>query len=263
MTEHDIGYLDALRPQLVAAAARRHRAQPTPSHRRMAMAAVAVVAVVLAATLFVQIGTGRASAVVQVTRTDGFIEVRIIDAEARPDQVRRELAAAHLPVTVTAAPTGPSLVARFLALGRSADSPDLQPVDSDGVSYPGFRIPAHFVGQLDLIVGRQAVKGEAYVTPVDAYAPGEPLACLGLWGTPVSQAAPRIAKLGVTARWQHQGSSGGFEDISPDQIPALYMADAVAIQEGVLLVYAAPTPASLFLTPPSPGEGRCRAPGGN
>jgi hypothetical protein len=264
MTEHDIGYLDQLRPQLVAAAARlhpprRHHVRAPSPRLRPVMAAVAVAVLVLAAGLFVHLGTRRASAQVQVSRTKQFIAVRIVDAEARPDEVRRELAAAHLPVTVTAVPTGPPLVSRFLALGRSANSPDLEPVDSDGVSYPGFRIPADFTGKLDLYVGRPADKGEAYAVPVDAYAPGEPLSCLGIWGTPVAEAAPHIDKLGLQVRWQHRTGSGAFEDVDPAQVPTSFVTDALAVRDGALLIYVAPTPASLFLTPPSPGEGRCRA----
>jgi hypothetical protein len=188
-----------LRDQLVRAAGRRRAL----ALRRTAMRAGAVAAVVVAAVGAVSLARPEpASAGVDIKVEDGLLVVRLTDYENRDSAIQRAIRDAGVDVAVTSAPTGPSLVGHFTSASISdSDFPDaLRELDPTGAGFAAFSIPVDWPGHLDLVVGRPAEPGEAYVAFTDAFAPGEPLACSGLLRATLADASAKLAGTPLSAK---------------------------------------------------------------
>lgn len=196
------GFFDALGVELGSAfdrlVERRRR------RRRLAQrvgAAAAVVAVALTALVAID-RDHPAEAGVQVERRDGFIYVRLTDLEHRPRVIEDAVRKAGLDVAVTAVPTGPSLVGRFVRVGGSGDLKALLRLEPDGSAFGGFAVPEGWDGRLVLEVGEPARDGEAYAVFTNALSEGEPLACTGIAGSEPAEATAIVRARDLAAHWK-------------------------------------------------------------
>ena len=173
MNEHDGEVLlPGLRGDLVAGA-RRQRGR---RRRRSMLGGSMVVAASVVVTALMLGRADPAAADLDIRERGGRLEILLADAESRPGAVEEALRDAGIDASVDAVPVGPSNVGRFV--GFTTDLPaDIQPLDSNGIAFPGFSIPVGFRGHLQLLLGRPAAGGEDYAAPSDAFAPGEPLSC--------------------------------------------------------------------------------------
>lgn len=189
---------DALRAQLVTAAAR----QQARRRRRATRAGAAAVAVVLSA-LALATGPSTALAEVRVERAGDRMVVTLLEIEQDPHRVEASLRAAGFDVAVEAVPTGPSSVGRFVGTFDSGALPtELVRVDGSPAAFSAFSLPAGWDGRLRLYVGRPARAGERYLAFTDALAAGEPLACLPLQGVRAAEALGAVAGRAATIHFR-------------------------------------------------------------
>ena len=188
-----------------------------------------------------------AAAGVEIQQVGEDLVVRIVDLEAQPDQIRRAIAEAGLDVEVIPVPVSPSLVGLFVSSFVSQPGPDFEPIDVEGQTFRGFRVPADYPGRIELHIGRTARTGEDYQAGGFAYATGEPLACTGLFGVQVRDALPTLTALGLQARWQTLNETqSGMVEVPAETILDLYVTDAVSVNPNTVLIFAAPTPESML-----------------
>jgi hypothetical protein len=251
--------LPGLRDELVRAASRvqgRHR------RRRLTVAAGAVLAaaaVVVIAVVAVD-SPDPAAAGVEVEVVNGRIDVQLTNLETRPAVVQAALRDVGLDATVTAVPVGPSNVGRFVV--SQTDLPG-------GIDAPGedtflrFSAPVGFRDHLDLGLGLPA-RDEPYVIASDAYAPGEPLSCAGLYGEPLTELqafATDHPDLDIVVQ-RFDGSPGpplSLERAAADPtVTNLRIADALSPAADTVTVYLTPDGESPFAEPLSPDDGACR-----
>lgn len=184
---------DRLRDELMAATAR-----PRRRNSRIVVVSVASAALALTA-LMTSLDT--AAADVEITHQDGRVVVRLTDFANTPEEIEAATEAAGLDIKVDAVPTGPSSVGRFVGQeATSADFENLERIDADGVTFVAFSLPEDWDGSLTLLLGRPAKAGEPYVAFTSAYAPGEPLACTGTLGRPLSELSPYVDGLDVSVQ---------------------------------------------------------------
>jgi hypothetical protein len=194
-------YFDAVRDELVAAAARERgvavgaegSGDPVAVRRRRrtswAVAAAALIAVVVGIGL-VAFDTRRVEASgIDVVRTPTGVRVRFLDVEHTPAELQRELDAAGVSTRVIGVPTSGTRVGDLIAIEAPVDLPD----DGIRVGLYEVEIDTGWEGELDVRVGVQARPGEPYVLPVDLLADGERLHCVVSVGDPVAAAAAAIA----------------------------------------------------------------------
>lgn len=199
-----------LRAELMSGIARDRRRR---ARRRVALPAAACLALVVAAAVVAvasRPGAGpgapevASAGAVVVHEAEGAFEVTVADLEAGPDEVRRELAEAGITrVEITSAAVPGSEVGRFVGLGTVPEGFELLDgtrVDGRPV-FTSFRIPTDLSAPLELVMGRAAEPGESYAFAYDAYGPGQPLHCTGLWGTRVEEMLDDLDRLGVRAEW--------------------------------------------------------------
>jgi hypothetical protein len=202
---------DALRRELVVAAARRQARRRSRPGRVAAGLGVATAAVAALA-----LGPTEAGAEVRVERTGGRLVVTLVELDD-PRTAEAELRAAGLDVRIEEVPAGPSAVGRFVGTTDSGGLPtELVPVDGGAGSFAAFSLPQGWRGSLHLLVGRPPRDGEAYVGFSDALAPGEPLACLPLVGRRAEEA------VGVVERAAREpGLHAAFRRFDEPDAPAL------------------------------------------
>jgi hypothetical protein len=139
-----------------------------------------------------------AAAELEVRHRNGQIEVRMVDLEATPRQIARDLADAGVDADVRGEPVGPSNVGRLISVaidGPDADQVEL--VDFASHEHQAFRIPERFRGRLEIGVGRPARPGERWTASSDAFAQGEPLHCEDVRGRTLADAADELADFHV------------------------------------------------------------------
>jgi hypothetical protein len=187
-------FVTELRAELVGAAHRLHRRRLR--RRRIATRAAVVAAVVaivgvgagLAATTF---EPAPASAGVHVETVDGRLILTVERVEVAPDSVVSALDDHGIEAEVRTVPVGPSQVGRF-ASGSFDPGPGVELLDPEDGTFSGFSIPVDYRGHIELELGRPARPGERYAGG-DAFADGEPLACSGLYGQPLTAVAEYVA----------------------------------------------------------------------
>lgn len=205
--------------------------------RARVLAAAAAVLAVIAVGVERQQGT--AAAAVEVIRVDGAIIVRIVDLEARADEVTEAARDAGIHLEVTSVPVGPSNVGRFVAADLSSLPEPVTSTGSDGRSFDGVRIPDGWDGQVAVQLGRHAEPGEDWAVLSDATAASEPLACTAVIGATVAEVQAAVADAGLNARWFTYEPTGGAVERGPQDIDAVdgwvvVAADAVSPDEVVI-----------------------------
>jgi hypothetical protein len=197
VNETSPGYVERLRAELLAAAGR--QAERSQRHRPPRGVLVAVCAALLAVAAvvgIVSLDQDDAAAGVEVTVQDGRITVLLTDLESRPEAIEQATRDAGLDVVVTALPTGPSNVGRFIRGVETEPVAEVLTVDERGSTFAGFSVPVGWDGRLELAVGRPAGEGESYVQATDAFLPGEPLTRCDLRGVTAGDAAGALRRLG-------------------------------------------------------------------
>jgi hypothetical protein len=167
--------------------------------RRAALAMVAFLAVVATVVTFT-LPDNRADASIEVEVRDGATYVRLLDFESRPDEIVGALRNAGLDVVVDPAPVGPSNVGRFVGIGTTG-SGRVDVVGDRTKSFTSFIVRPNFVGQLRLVLGREAAPGEEWRAPSDATAKDEVLECRELRGLTAAEAARALADEPVSVSW--------------------------------------------------------------
>ena len=182
-------FKDALRDELVDAAAREQR--PRWSRSRRVLAAAAAVGVL---ALGISVGAavldpGAASASIEITEEDGRIFVVVSGDGVTLDEARDALEGAGVPVTVRPVRVGPSNLGRFV--GYRVTEGELEQFDiedDDGGAFEVFSIPADWGGHVVLDVGVPAAD-KSYELVSDAFRPGEPLHCVQAMDLPLREVA--------------------------------------------------------------------------
>jgi len=244
---------------------RLHQGRPERVHRqprrRAAIVSVATVAVALLVLVGV-IGLGPtrpAAAGVQITEGGEFVTVVLTDPLATPEAVGEALRDAGFNVTIHAVPVSPSKVGALVSYGGAPQAPDLELLGVDGVTFTGFRVRTGFDASFDLYFGRSAAAGESYVAGGSAYAPGEPLACVRIWGLRVDDALPIVAERQpeLRIRWQVLNEdSTGMVEVEAREIGEMHVTDALSDGPNEVMIYASTTPESLFGSEP-PDQSHC------
>ncbi|HEX7166316.1 MAG TPA: hypothetical protein VF230_04975 [Acidimicrobiales bacterium] len=175
-------YHEALRGELVRATERRRRRRTT----RWAGVGATIVATAAAVAVAVSLSVASppsADTGVRVFRTPGDVTLQLTGGDADPEEIERAAREAGLDVVVKQAPTGPSQVGRFVAVAINRRAPTFEEVyANDDAGFIGVRLPTAWTGTVTLSLGRAARPGEHYAGSVNAFAKGEPLACLPLFG---------------------------------------------------------------------------------
>lgn len=225
------------------------------NHRPGSRAAIAsvVTGAVAAVALLVMVGLGSAgpaAAGVQITEEGEFFKVMLTDPLANPEAVGEALRDAGFNVTIHAVPVSPSKVGALVGFSGASQAPDFELLSVDGVTFTGFQVRGSADAPFDLYFGRSAAAGEDYEAGGSAFAPGEPFACVPIWGLRVDDALPIIAELQpeVRIRWQVLNENGtGMVEAEATEIGDRYVTDALSVGPNEVVIYASPTPESLFL----------------
>jgi hypothetical protein len=246
--------LTGLREELVSAA---WRARQRRRRRRVLLtSAGAAAAVLVAVVLTLAAGSDEpVAAGVEVEVVDGRITVEVTAVETRPEVVEAALRDVGLDATVTAHPVGPSNTGRFL-IGASNLPGGVEINGASGGAFAAFSAPAGMESHLELALGRPA-RGQRYVLASDAYAPGEPLSCSGLYGEPVAALiafAEDHPELDITVQIGASGSTTPLDEADTE----LRVSDAVSPAAGAVTVILTPDGESPFVEPLSPDRGACR-----
>lgn len=196
-------YREELRSQLLRAQReQRHltaRRSERSGHALWLPVAAAILVLVIAGSLVVMSGSP-ASASVEVLVRDGFITIRLTDAQSRASEIEKIAAEHGLNIEVVTEPVGPSNVGRFIR-SSSTPLPDGGTVEgSDGQSFNGFRLPVDWPGELTLSYGREADAGESWGAVSNALAPGEAAACLDVLGKPLDAVVERLRDRSLNVR---------------------------------------------------------------
>lgn len=199
--------LDLFGEQLVAAGHRRAAIARWRGKAARLAAGAAVVAAVFGVGAVVR--PPDASAAIEVRHAGNLITVRLVDLEARPEEVEEELRAAGLDVDVTTGATPVQLVGRFVRHASSQPLPDdLEVLDEDGAAgFTSFALPDDWDGSLQLVLGREAQPGESYIRSINAFADGEPFACTGWRSASLGAIAPQVAQTDLVVSWRALESS--------------------------------------------------------
>lgn len=170
---------------------------------RLASAAAGVVAVMGLLGVTVARDSTPAAASVIVTRTGGFVALRLVDLEHSPARIERAAARADLDVEVVEVPGPVNDVGRFTSVVVSgADPQQVRRLDDDGSTFAGFEVPEHWAGTLHLGVSRPAEKGELYARRVAATTKGEALSCLAVVGRTAVELRSPAESTRARLRWR-------------------------------------------------------------
>jgi len=185
MTTPGVGFLNDAGRALTESATRfqRKRRQRV---RALQSAVVLVPLIVIGALMFWPRGAEAGS--VQITSANGQVRIAIIDPNAPVSEIEAHIRAARIPVSERSGITGPSRVGKFLGITG----------DAGGSSYT---VQVRFGDGVEVVVGTAATLGEPYEFFTDAFAVGEPLACLGGSGADAASIAARV-KTGVQIEWR-------------------------------------------------------------
>jgi hypothetical protein len=134
------------------------------SSGRWFAAAAVVVAVVAGGIGFAGTGTRDVAAEVEAIIRDGWVQVRLIDVESRPEEIEEAARSVGLDLDVVEVPVGPGQVGKFVSMSSDGAPPDFRRVGVDGSTYTGFRVPVGFDGSFTVNVGRVARPGEQWAT---------------------------------------------------------------------------------------------------
>ena len=128
-------------------------------------------AIVLAESI--QPGTATAAPLHIDVDADGTRVVTIIDPRGSPDVVSLALSSAGIRTEIIGVPTGPSRVDTIVSISIDRDLPRRLITTPNRLT-----LPAGFDGTVVLGVGAATPPGQPYLTPIDPFATGEPLAHL-------------------------------------------------------------------------------------
>jgi hypothetical protein len=192
-------------------------------NRRLAIQASFVV-IAMSVVAIVASQHGAQAGPLQITVTGGIVEIAVLDPAAPIAKVEKLLGDANIPWSVDAIATGPS---------RAEHIVGLRGISSIGAGPLSVRIPVG--SRLILVVGRAARPGEAYGAATDAFAEGEPLACLGGKGADAPVLAARVPA-GVIVRWRDSRTS---KSLAVSDLEGRRVEMATASSPTDVLVYAA------------------------
>ena len=205
------------------------RRPQTPRRRARLALASAAAAVVIAASAFGIISAVRntptAAAAVEFSTAGDYIVATVEDPYAAAERLRAAFVAHGLDITLKLVPVSPSMVGSVVYMGLDSGTSQIDVLSSPSREAPGgplpigLRIPVDFKGHADIVLGRAAQTGEAYVSAGDAFAQGEALYRTGLVGVRVGEAAARLKALGLTAEWRDERAASASAPV-PASSPA-------------------------------------------
>jgi hypothetical protein len=177
--------------------------------RRLALAAAAA-SIAAAATLVgvEAFTTAPAGAGIEFERREGYLVARVVEMRADPAAMRAAFRDHGLDIDLELVPVSPSLVGEIVASSESG--PGIEHLSDPARGCPqetrcgpiGLRIPLAWDGEADIVLGREALASESYVSAGDAFAQGEALHCAtGVVGATVAAARGVIDKRGLDVIW--------------------------------------------------------------
>jgi hypothetical protein len=146
---------------------------------------------------------------VDFTRPNGRIVVKITDPDAPVSQLDAIFQAHGLHIKINVIPVSPSLVGTIVYTDvratRELRDRSCQ-MGGSGRCWVGFILPAGFHGSGNLTVGRAARPGELYESTDSAFSQGEGLHGSGLAGKPAKEALPFLRARHLGVLWMVNGS---------------------------------------------------------
>lgn len=225
-------YFEELGEQLEAAAVRLHRRR----RRRIAAAvAAAVVAVAaIAGGLVAVVSGGDAVAWVVVEHRGERVSVLLNATRMPAHALLDELAAAGVHAATEPARTGPSLDGVAVSLYTSGGTTMVPDGDRYRLEFPADETVVVRVGSFD--------GTGPYVVPTDAFAPGEPLECIGWPGQAAADLARAAAQVGVAVGFRDRDArpTGDIDTTVVERAEAHGPAEVIA-----------------FVAPGTPTDGGC------
>ena len=160
--------LDELRANLIDGIATAQSRSHAARHR--ALAAAVTVGVALAVLLMAW-GESRDNAALAITRDDRWLTVRLVDDDATPEEIERELRVAGIDADVRTVPAEAEFVGKWISVEveppnvhapTPEDRAEVQLVQTlnPGADAPVVRIRADFDGRVYLTAGRVRKAGE-------------------------------------------------------------------------------------------------------
>jgi hypothetical protein len=150
----------------------------------------------------------RPAHLVDFSRRDGSIVVKITDPDAPSSQLNAIFRAHGLEIKVNVIPVSPSL-AGTIVYSDVQSTRELRDGNCDtgggGGCWVGFIVPASFTRPGNVTVGRAAHPGEQYESTASVFGPGEALQGSGLVGKPAADALPVLRVRHLTVRWMVNG----------------------------------------------------------
>jgi hypothetical protein len=214
----------------------------------VAVLLVAIIAVLVAGQTIVSPTKAKAAGV-RFARHAGYIDATIDDPTAPAASMEAAFAEYGLDITVQVLPASPSLVGTITFMDTP---PSFEPIYGPEGScllpgggtrcIIGMRVPSDFSGTANIVVDGAAAPGQLYHTTVDALAPGEVLHCSGVLGMTVSQAAPILEKLGLTAIWRTQDGSEPTSGVSQSTVEDEFVTGTDPVAEGTVRLWVQPQP---------------------
>lgn len=190
------------------------------------------------------LGTGPASAALDIKRDGEHYIVTLNDVFANPEMYQRELRDRGLDIQVRVEPMPPASVGKATVFDGTREGSAITEIESSGTcprpsGCPiGFRVPVTFRGRAIVFIGRPARPGERYGTLTAIDSPGGPFHCVDFVNKTVAEVRLMLRARGVTAEF----TSYGWGSARPSAPDDWYVHDGVMSAAGRAVILANPTP---------------------
>lgn len=185
----------------------------------------------------------------QIVRTDGYIEIKIVDPVADPARYRAELAAHDLDIELELVPTGPDHVGRVLFEEVLSDpGPAIETIEAPGNCAAtancsvGIRVPVGFESSARVVFGRTARPGETLQGPMPAPQDASEDAkrrARAVTGGRVDDARAKLASGPPVTYF----TSDGTQQLKAADVPGTwYVIHAIAMPDDHITLFVAATP---------------------
>jgi hypothetical protein len=191
-----MGYFEDFEQSLVQAAERQSTTRRSRGVSRLLIAAaiLAVVALGITVVLAATTNDSVSASTISVQRTAQGVIVRVAKPTYPPREILEDLRSAGFKAELELLPTGPSEVGKFVSFSTAG-------LGARFLETHEILVPPDWDGTFIVSGTVAAEPGETYLHPSNAYAPGEPLDCIGgPGGSALDVAAVAMARK-LTVDW--------------------------------------------------------------